>query len=423
MKTILLTSLLLILAVQSFAQQTVTLEMCRHKAIENYPLTRQQDILPQALNLKMESLNKNYLPQISITGQAHYQSDVTKTPIQDIPGLNIPTVDKDWYKVALDVNQVIYDASATKRQKKVETAGYEIDRQSLEVELYHLKNRVRQVYFTLLLLRENQKVLQLHYDHLKSKLPEVESAVLNGALLSSNADILRAELIRSEQATREIEISIASAIAIMNEITLMELTEKTIFLPPDVEEIPATFSNNRPELGLFNLQQSKIEASKELLGSSILPRLSAFGQAGYGRPGYDMLNVNFDDFYMIGVRLHWKPWDWHASRKEKEILSLQNEVIETRKDAFDQNLKIELENIIAEIRKTEEWIARDLEIITLREKITKSYSSQLDNGIITATQYLSELTAESNARLDLERHRIMLLKERLDYITALGNEF
>lgn len=423
MKTIILTSLLMIFYFEINAQQTVTLQVCQDSAVANYPLTRQKEIIQQALSLKMESLTKNYLPQMSIAGQVHYQSDVTKTPIQDIPGLNIPTVDKDWYKVALDVNQVIYDASVTKRQKKVETAGYEIDHQSLEVELYHLRNRVRQVYFTLLLLKENQKVLQLHYEHLSAKLAEVESAVRNGVLLSSNADILQAELIRSEQATREIEISISSAIAIMNEITLMELTDETIFLPPDVGDIPETFSNNRPELGLFNLQQTKIEASKELLGSTILPRVSAFGQAGYGRPGYDMLNVNFDDFYMIGVRLNWKPWDWQASRKEKEILNLQSEVIETRKEAFDQNLKIELENILAEIRKTEEWVARDLEIIALREKITKSYSSQLDNGTITATQYLSELTAESNARLDLEKHRIMLLKERLDYITALGNEF
>lgn len=423
MKNIILTFFTMISSFQIIAQQIVTLEICQDSAVINYPVTRQKEIFQQSLQLKMESLGKNYLPQITVSGQAHYQSDVTKTPFQNIPGVNIPTVEKDWYKVALDVSQMIYDASATRRQKQVESAGYQIEKQSLEVEFFQLRNRVRQVYFALLLLKENQKVLDLHYNHLKAKLSEVESAVRNGALLPVNADILKAELIRSEQASREIGISIASTIAVMNELTLLALTKETFFQLPDVQEIPASFMNNRPELGLFNLQQSKIEASKDLLDSSILPRLSAFGQAGYGRPGYDMLNVNFDDFYMIGIRLHWKPWDWNVSKKEKNILCLQSEAIETRKEAFDQNLKIELENIMAEIRKTEEWIDRDLEIIALREKITSSSASQLDNGTITATQFLTELTAESNARLDLERHKLMLLKERLDYIATLGNEF
>ena len=134
-----------------------------------------------------------------------------------------------------------------------------------------------------------------------------------------------------------------------------------------------------------------------------------------------MLNVNFDDFYMIGARLSWKPWDWNLSRKQKEVLDIQNEIINSQKETFDKNVKIDLENKIAEIRKAEELISRDRELIELREKISKSVSSQLDNGVITSSQYLTEINAEASAKLDLESHKIQLVKAKLDYQAALGN--
>jgi outer membrane protein TolC len=405
----------------SQSQESVTLDLCREKAVANYPLTRQSELLPVSHDLKIGNLNKNYLPQMNVSGQASYQSDVTKTPFQNISGVNVPTVSKDWYKIVLDVNQVIYDGSVTPRQKAMEDAGLEIDRQSLEVELYKLKDRVNQVYFNILLIKESRKVIELYHENLLAKLKVVESGVKNGTILQSNADVLSAEIIKSEQSLAEAGITLSSLIGIMNEFTGMTLNENTVFALPDVQVIPVEFLNNRPEYTLFGLQQNKINASQKLLGSSLLPRFSAFGQAGYGRPGYDMLKDEFDDFYMIGARLSWKPWDWSQSKKEREILNLQSEIIATQKETFDKNLRIDLQNKIADIRKAEELISRDEQLIALREKITWASSSQLNNGIITSTQYLTELTAESNARLDLESHKIKLVKAKLDYKTTLGN--
>jgi outer membrane protein TolC len=421
MKTIFIIWLIVFAVYTSSAQETVTLELCTTKAIENYPLTKQTEILPESHDLKISNLNKNYMPQMNLNGQAHYQSDVTKTPVQNIPGINIPTVSKDWYKLTLDVNQVIFDGNTTSRQKDMEDISLEIDQQAVQVELYKLKERINQIYFNVLLLKENKKVLQLYYDNLTSKLKDVESGIKNGTILPSNADVLSAEMIKSEQALAETDITLSSFITMLNEFSGFNLNENTMFILPDVEILPGEYQNNRPEYSLFSLQQNKIDASKKLLGSGTLPRLSAFGQAGYGRPGYDMLKNDFDDFYMIGARLNWKFWDWNHTRKEKEILSLQNEIINTQKETFDKNIKIDLQNKIAEIKKVEEMISRDEKIIELRKKISLASSSQLDNGIITSTQYLSELTAESNSRLDLESHKIRLIKAKFDYKTTLGN--
>lgn len=409
----------LVLVVQ--AQDQISLEICYEKAIENYPLTVQGELLTASNELKMKSLNKNYMPQMLLNGQAHYQSDVTKMPIQEAAPFYVEPLSKDWYKVTLDVNQVIYDGSATSREKQLEQVNYEIRKQNLEVEFYNLKQRINSIYFTIILLSENEKVLELHKSTLQSRLKTVQSAVTNGTLLQSNEDILAAEIIKIEQSIDEISINRDAAIKILNEYTALNITGNTKLSLPDIQIEYSSLANNRPEYKLFSMEQRKIESSKKLMEVKNLPRLSAFGQAGYGRPGYDMLKNQFDDFYMLGARLSWNFYDWNHTKKEKEILNIQNDIIHSQKETFDKNVRIDLENKLSVIRRVEQLISRDQEIIELRTRISESASSQLSNGVITSTEYITELNEESSARLNFEIHAIELVKAKLEYQSTLGN--
>jgi outer membrane protein TolC len=271
------------------------------------------------------------------------------------------------------------------------------------------------------LLKEGKKTLILLKDNLIAKLSEVESGVANGAILASNADIINAEIIDVEQKISETEIGITALFKSLNELTGFNLTQETELVVPNPEININTFKNNRLEYSLMSLQQSKLTALKESVSTKRLPRLLAFGQAGYGRPGYDMLNDRFDDFYMIGLRLNWNIFDWNHTKNEKKILDIQNDIVTTNKEAFDKNLRVELQSRIAEVRKFEEMIKRDNEIIELRKKIVKAYSSQLDNGVITSTEYLMQANEEAKASLNLQTHKIRLIKAKLDYLAALGN--
>ena len=403
------------------AQQKVTLEQCYAKALENYPLTRQAELLVSSHDLTLNNLNKNYLPSMAINGQVHYQSDVTKVPVQEVPVFGVEPLEKDWYKVMLDVNQVIYDGSQTSRKKDLEMVNLEIEQQNLEIELYNLKARINQVFFNIVLLDKNAIILNLHKSTLEERQKTLESGVRNGTILASNLDILKAEILQVEQSLIELVISKEAAMAILREYTAIDLDEGTSFILPEVYVNTGLYENNRPEYALFSIQQRKIETSKKLIGSRNLPKLSAFGQAGYGRPGFDMLKNQFDDFYMVGARLSWNFWDWNHARKEREILDLRYDILSTQKETFDKHVRIDLENKLAGIRKAERLIEKDEAIIALREKITASSSSQLENGTINSTEYVAELNAESKARLDLEVHNIELVKAKLEYQTTLGN--
>lgn len=410
-------------SLSAIAQQTITLDVCYEQAIANYPLMKQQALLQNSNDLTIKNLNKNYLPQMVINGQLHYQSAVTAVPFAGIPVAGIEPFEelsKDWYKITLDLQQNIYDGGATNRQKSVEEVQLEIDQQNLNIEEYKLKEQINQVYFTILLLKENKRILNLHLSTLESKLKVLESGIKNGTILSSNGDILKAEIILMKQSIIELEIMINASIDVINEYTAMQLTDQTKFNIPSPVVDFMNYTNLRPEYTILGMQQKKLEASKKLIGSKTLPKFSAFGQAGYGRPGYDMLKNQFDDFYMVGARLSWKFWDWNHGKQEKAKLDVKYQIIDSQKETFDKNIRIALNNKMAEINKFEAFISHDGEIISLRENITKSLSSQLENGVITSTEYLTELNAESKARLDLEKHKIELAKAKLDYNATLG---
>ncbi len=417
-----LTLLLILISQFVFGQNTDTilnLEYCHTQAINNYPLIKQKDLLKSSTDYKIKNLNVNYLPQIYLNGQATYQSDVTQIPI-NIPGMSIPELNKDAYKVTLDVNQIVYDGGLTKYQKNIEKTTLLLDEQNLDIELYKVKDRVNQLYFNILLMQENEKLLKVMQAEMKSKLAKMEAVIKGGIALENNADILKAELIKIDQQLIEIITGKTASIQMLGELINKKITEKTTFILPEPMVNINDTTNNRLEFKYFDLQKGKIYQTKNLSVSKIMPRVSVFGQAGYGRPGLNMFTTNFDSYYMVGAKLSWNLWNWNQSKNEKNILDIQSSIIDSQKELFAMNLKMANFKDNADIKKYSALIEKDNEIITLKTKIAKNTSFQLDNGIITATEYTTELNSELQAKLNLELHKIQLALSKINYLNNLG---
>jgi len=419
----------------SFSQNnTLRLEYCYEQAIKHYPLSKQKEFLNSSNELKINNLQKNYLPHIELNGQATYQSEVTTVSVI-MPPITLPTdppthlnvrnpvvpeMSKDQYKLTLDVNQMIYDGGSTKKQKKVEFINYEIDQQQLDIELYKLKENINQVYFSIILLEDKKELLNIMRGNLQEKLKEVESGVENGVLLSSNADIIKAELLKLDQQLAGIEIGIESGISILEELTTIDIPENPELIIPNPVVNLNIYENQRLEYGLFDMQKAKLSSLKNLIDSKNTPKFFGFGQLGYGMPGLDMFSHNFGPYYLVGVGLSWDILNWKDNTNKKTILDIQNNIIDTQKETFDKNIRIASKQQIAEIRKYEVIIEKDDEIIELRAKITNTASSQLNNGIITSTEYLTQINEEKQAKLSKQTHKIQLIYAKLNYLSAIG---
>ncbi len=423
-KTILYISLILffpaILSAQE-KQQKFSLQQCLKEAVKNFPTQKQLQLNQSKYTLEENNIKKNYLPQMNLNGQASYQSDVTKVPAPPISGFDMPVISKDWYKINFDLDQLIWDGGLTKNQKEVQTADYKISDQQVKIKTFELKKQVNILYFNILFLQANLNALHVLVNDLDARIKDAEAALRNGILLQSDVDALKVNKKIAEQQIIEKSEDQKGLIGSMNQLTHLNISSAKELLIPKANITAYTFVNNRPEYKMLGLQKSKLSALEKMTNVKRMPIFKIFGQAGYGRPGYDMLNNNFDTYYMAGIRLHWNIFDWNRVKHEKQILSIQSDIIQTEQETFNQSLRASLEKQLSGIQKFEKLIKTDKDILVLQKNVVDAANNKLKNGTITTTSYLIELNKEVKAQLTMQAHKLQLLFAKYQYLTAIGN--
>lgn len=419
MKTIKLLFVSLIFPAQLLlAQESVTLKQCQDWARENHPVLKQLALYQQILSLKNENNATSYLPQVNLNGQATYQSQVTKIGIS-LPNIKIPSVDKDQYKIYLDFKQTIWDGGVTKAKELANNAENAGNMQQAEVELYQVRDKVNQFFFTSFLIQENLKILDKKTETLNERKAQLESAVNNGVVLSSELDRLLAELINTQQTETELKSNretVLYALAILTGKTVD--TFGNLILPAD-ETVPSQ-PVLRPEIDLFAKQNALLDANSEILRKARNPKFFGFGQAGYGKPGLNMLSNKFDTYYLVGVGLSWNVFDWKNTSRQQQMLKLQQEIVQTKEQAFLQGIDLATDQKNKQISRLNELMKSDQDLISLRERITKTSASKLENGTITSADYIQDLNAEVTARLALQTHKIQLEQAQIDLNNIRG---
>jgi outer membrane protein TolC len=410
------------------AQDTLTVFRC-FEAMENYfPKQQEKALQKEQTKLKVKNIKTQWLPDVDLNAQSSYQSDVVEVDLQlDMPptmggatDVDVPAPSHDQHKVTLDVNQMIYDGGSVKASKEVEQAAGEINRQSVDVDLYNIREQVSEVYFGILLLKKQRSITETALDDLNRKLETVKSAVENGTLLKSDLYSLQAEKLKVKQSLDQMENQNQSNYQNLRMLTGLEVDTSTALAVPD-PQITRDKQYNRPEHKLFELQKQRAEANKEVLKSQNLPKVFAFGQVGYGKPGLNMLSDEFNSFYIVGAKLSWNLWDWNKTKRQKQVLEVQQKTIDVQEQTFNKNLNIKLSRIQAEINNYERAMEQDKEIISLREKILKDARSKLQNGVITSTDYINDLNQLKKAKLTYEKHKIEWLKAKINYLFTNGN--
>ncbi|MEZ7504474.1 TolC family protein [Flavobacterium sp. Arc2] len=410
---------LLLLPLLSIGQQTLSLEECYALSNKNYPIARQTNLLQQKSALEIEALNKAKLPKVDLNAQATYQSDVTSLPIS-LPNVAVNPPNKDQYRATLDVNQLIYNGGLIDANAKIKEAQTKTLQQQTAVNLYQLKSKINQLYFSTFLLQERSTILVSKQEQLDSKIKEIASGIKFGAILPASEKVLEAEKLKIKQQLTEIKFDKKKALESLSSLTMSTINED-VTLVKSVINWEISTVNNRPELQLFDLQNEQIEISKNTISKNNLPRVNAFGQAGYGNPGLNMLDNSFQTFYMLGLKANWNVFDWNKSKKEKDALVISEAIVTTEKEIFLLNNNLQLQEMENEVNKLKEVISTDTDIISLREYVVKSSDAQLRNGVITSSDYLVELTNLYEAKTNQKLHEIQLLLAKANYQVIKGN--
>jgi outer membrane protein TolC len=417
-------TVLLVLPVMLYAQEpTLSLQKAYELAQQNYPLIKQRELIKQTSDYSVDNLGKGFLPQVFFSGQATYQSAVTEPNLPGTPpGVIVQILDKDQYKLLADVNQLIYDGGAIKQQKNIQGLSDDVEQQKIEVELYKLKERINQVFLGVLYLDEQLKQVDLIKADLDNGIKRVEAQVNNGVAFKSNLNVLKAELLKTHQRAIELKSSRKGYIDVLSLFINQQLPENTKLERPVADGSVLSTDIQRPELKLYSTQEKLLGSQFNLVDSRNRPKASFFFQGGYGRPGLNFFKNDFDFFYTTGIRLNWSIGGLYTEKKEKKILELNLKTIDIQKEVFLFNTNTQLKQQQSEVEKLQKLIATDDEIIDLRIKVKDAARAQLENGVITANDYLREVNAEDQARQTLISHQIQLLQALINYQTISGKQ-
>jgi outer membrane protein TolC len=410
------------------AQKVLTLKQCYDEAMISNAISGEKEAYKRIWQIKDENLSKSWLPTLDAGGSFIYNSSVVNMtdvlgaiPIPGIADL-IKPLPHEQYKLTVDINQVIYDGGAIKGARALEKADLNINEKQTETDLYKLRGQINGYYFNLLLLNRQKELLQSYHELISKRITSMNSALASGVILKSDIDVLASEKIKLEQQISENEIRKASLLKILSSLTGNEIDASTEFvLPLPEEEISGELL--RPELQIFDLRKEQLDAGLQVIQSKRMPKAAGFATLGYGNPpGSNFFKDEFAPYYILGASIKWNIFDWNKVKNEKQVISLQQNIIDSRKSELTDNLNRLLDAKNAEISNLSSLLESDSELIALRKRITAAAESQYENGIITATDYMNEMTAERQSLINYEIHKISLAMARIEYLNISGKE-
>ena len=395
----------------------VTLEECVRLAQDNYPLIRKYDLLNQTKEVNLSDINKSWLPQINVYGQGTVQNEVPSFPESlagmisqtgtDISGLN------EWqYKIGADISQNIWDGGASKTGRKIERAEDAERKASLDVQLYAIRERVEDLYFGILLIEEQCRQTRNMQTLLQSNLDKLRAMYENGTALQSDVDMVEAQYLSTSQQLIQAESTAESYRKVLEIFTGKSLAGQEL-VKPDAS-IPQDLLPDRPELRLFEAQLQTNEARNASVTASTMPRIGLFAQAYYGYPGLDyfesMMSRDLSFNILAGVKVSWNIGAFYHKKNDRRKLHLSSNHIAVERDVFLFNTNMQTRSQLDHIDELKAVMEKNGRIVELRTNVRKAAEAQLDNGVIDATDLLTKLTDEKQARLNASYQEIQLLQ-------------
>lgn len=395
--------------------QSLSLDDCWHRAEAHYPLTRQYGLLDQIEAYNLSNAGKRYLPQVSLSAKASYQSDVTSISVDasalGLP-ISFPKVKKDQYGATLDLSQLVYDGGVTKAIKKSIQAETAVSRQQSDVSLYALRRRVHDVYFGLLLLQEQERSHALYQAQLKRTEEKLQASLRGGVVSKADVDAVHVDYLKGEQTATELKTQIQAYTEVL--AMLMGETPKDSWLLERPRELAGGLAEERPELKLIAAQQEVLGTKAEELKTSLRPTLGLFAQGGYARPGLNMLKADFAPYYIVGAKLSWSLGNFYTYKGKRKALEAQGQMLSAEADAFRLNQSIETRGLEQRRLSSGEQLRYDDEIVRLKRGIYQVSEAKLLGGTLSATDAMRDLTSLRLAEQERIQHDLSRLKSTYD---------
>lgn len=250
---------------------------------------------------------------------------------------------------------------------------------------------------------------------------QVSNYIANGIANQSDLDAVSVEILNTKQKRIELESSRQAYLSMLSIFIGKEIASGTTLEKPADTFESTSLVNNRPELRWFDAQGGQLNVQESSLKTRFRPRFGLFVQGAYGNPGLNMLKDDFSAYYVAGVRMSWNFGSLYTLRNDRRLIDNNRRKLETSRDVFLFNTNLESTQQSSAIQSMRRQMVDDDEIIRLRVNIRKAAEAKVENGTLTVTDMLREITAENLARQTKALHEVQLLMNIWNLKYTLNN--
>ncbi len=391
----------------------LTLEQCVVLAQENYPLVSRYELLDRTREINLFDIDKGWLPQITVYGQGTVQNVVPSfpDPLSDMmadSGMDFTGLGRVQYKAGADITQTLWDGGQSKSSRKMVRMQTDERRSELDVRMYAVRERVENLFFSILLMDEQVRLTRIMSELLESNLRKLRSMKANGTAMQSDVDMVEAEYLSSIQKTIQAESNAMSCRRMLGIFVGMDISGDRLVRPEG--RMPSVMSIDRPELRLYEARFLENDAKNSVIKAGTMPRIGLFAQGFYGYPGFDyfssMMNREPSFNFLAGIKVTWNIGSFYTKKNSERRLRFQSEGIVADREVFLFNTSILAQSQKDRIKELSDIMTEDGRIVELRASVRKAAESQLENGVIDVTTLLTKITDENRARLMAIYHEI-----------------
>ena len=396
-------------------------------AIDTDPRLRQLQLLMTQTDLRLRNIDAQRLPTITVDGQIQYQSDVAHLP-NGLPGIGtlfLPP--KDSYDVGLRVEQRLVDPTIAAHDA-LERAQLAENQARVRATLFALRQQVGDAFFAAAALQARVGALAATIADLNARLEETNARVREGTALPADAAAIEATLLQRQQDADDLQASRGAALERLATLTGQRVADTDTLTLPDLRAAVATARHSaatlraRPEFEQFARTRDRLARQQELTAAQERPRLSAYARAGYGQPGLNFISDEFQPYGLGGIRVQWNTWTWNTGAREREALRIQQQIVEAEDAALSKQLVTAIQNDQAAVDRLERALATDERIVALREQVERAARLRLQEGVVTASEYLDRSTELLQARFARVGHEVERAQASARLLTTLGLE-
>ncbi len=409
------------------APRTFELAALQRAAIESDPRMRQLRLLMEQSELRLRNIAVGRLPTVVAEGLAQYQSDVVHADFLLPGGQTLFSPPKATFDAGIRIEKPLFDATFDARSA-LERSQLAEQQARVRTALFGLRQQVNDAFFAAAALQARAGALAATVADLQARLDEVNARVAQGTALPAEAAAVEATLLQRRQDEDELRTNREAALARLAILVGQPLRDGDVLPLPNVvvtvarAQQASTAVRSRPEYEQFARTRDRLGRQADLTMAQERPRVWTFGKVAYGLPGLNFIENQWEVYGFGGVRVEWKALTWGAAAREREALAIGQQIVAADQAAFDRGLFESMAVDRASIERLQHALTVDERIVALREQVAHSTQIRLQEGVVTASEYLDRQAELLQARFARAGHEVELAQASARLLTTLGLE-